>query len=186
MLDVALIVNNKRLDEVMVKDLGISREKRALGFAVAEVKAEQVVQNSEPDFLRTLTGKVPGVNIISSSGVPGSSSRITIRGNTSLLGSNEPLFIVDGVPYDNSQTDSENSLVHGASYSSCTADVDLNNITTINVLKGAAAALYGSRAAGGVIVITAKTGGATGTTVAGKPVVTGRGVVAQRLHTYFS
>ena len=129
------------------------------------------------------------MNIISSSGVPGSSSRITIRGNTSLLGSNEPLFIVDGVPYDNSQTDSENSLVHGASYSSRTADVNPNNITTINVLKGAAAALYGSRAAGGVIVITTKTdgaAGAAGTTVAGKPVVTGRGVVAQRLHTYFS
>ena len=189
MLDVALTVDNKRLDEVMVTALGISREKRALGFAVAEVKAAQVVQNSEPDFLRTLTDKVPGVNIISSSGVPGSSSRITIRGNTSLIGSNEPLFIVDGAPYDNSQTDSENSLVHGASYSSRTADVNPNNITTINVLKGAAAALYGSRAAGGVIVITTKTGGAAGaagTTVAGKPVVTGRGGVAQRLHTYFS
>ena len=159
-VDVVLAVDNKQLDEVMVTALGISREKRALGFAVAEVKAEQVVQKSEPDILRTLTGKVPGVNIISSSGVPGSSSRITIRGNTSLLGSNEPLFIVDGVPYDNSQTDSENSLVHGAGYSSRTADVDPNNIATINVLKGAAAAaLYGSRAAGGVIVITTKTGG---------------------------
>ncbi len=159
-VDVVLALDNKQLDEVMVTALGISREKRALGFAVAEVKAEQVVQKSEPDILRTLTGKVPGVNIISSSGVPGSSSRITIRGNTSLLGSNEPLFIVDGVPYDNSQTDSESSLVHGAGYSSRTADVDPNNIATINVLKGAAAAaLYGSRAAGGVIVITTKTGG---------------------------
>ena len=159
-MNVFMAVDNKQLDEVMVTALGISREKRALGFAVSEVKAEQVVQKSEPDILRTLTGKVPGVNIISSSGVPGSSSRITIRGNTSLLGSNEPLFIVDGVPYDNSQTDSENSLVHGAGYSSRTSDVDPNNIATINVLKGAAAAaLYGSRAAGGVIVITTKTGG---------------------------
>ena len=159
-VNISMSLDNKQLDEVMVTALGISREKRALGFAVSEVKAEQVVQKSEPDILRTLTGKVPGVNIISSSGVPGSSSRITIRGNTSLLGSNEPLFIVDGVPYDNSQTDSENSLVHGAGYSSRTSDVDPNNIATINVLKGAAAAaLYGSRAAGGVIVITTKTGG---------------------------
>ena len=159
-VDMSLVVDAKQLDEVVVTSLGIQREKRALGYAVSEVKADQVVQRSEPDILRTLTGKVPGVNITSASGVPGASSRITIRGNTSLLGNNQPLFIVDGVPYDNSQTDSENSLVRGAGYSSRTADIDPNNIATINVLKGAAAAaLYGSRAAGGVIVITTKTGG---------------------------
>ena len=158
-VDVALAVDAKQLDEVVVTSLGIQREKRALGYAVSEVKAEQVVQKSEPDILRTLAGKVPGVNITSSSGVPGASSRITIRGNTSLLGNNQPLFIVDGVPYDNSQTESENQLVRGAGYSSRTADIDPNNIASINVLKGAAAAaLYGSRAAGGVIVITTKTG----------------------------
>ncbi|MBF9220003.1 SusC/RagA family TonB-linked outer membrane protein [Hymenobacter ruricola] len=159
-LDVALAVDNKQLDEVTVTALGISREKRALGYAVSEIKSEQVVQKSEPDLLRTISGKVPGVNIISSNGVPGSSSRITIRGNTSFFGENQPLFVVDGVPYDNSQTESENAVVAGASYSSRTADVDPNNIASINVLKGAAAAaLYGSRAAGGVIVITTKTGG---------------------------
>ncbi|WP_071885869.1 SusC/RagA family TonB-linked outer membrane protein [Hymenobacter sedentarius] len=159
-VDVAMAVDTKQLDEVVVTSLGIQREKRALGYAVSEVKTEQVVQRSEPDILRTLTGKVPGVNITSSSGVPGASSRITIRGNTSLLGNNQPLFIVDGVPYDNSQTESENQLVRGAGYSSRTADIDPNNIASINVLKGAAAAaLYGSRAAGGVIVITTKTGG---------------------------
>ncbi|MFD2721612.1 SusC/RagA family TonB-linked outer membrane protein [Hymenobacter monticola] len=159
-LDVAMAVDNKQLDEVTVTALGISREKRALGYAVSEVKSEQVVQKSEPDLLRTLSGKVPGVNIISSSGVPGASSRITIRGNTSFYGENQPLFVVDGVPYDNSQTESDNPITNGASYSSRTADVDPNNIASINVLKGAAAAaLYGSRAAGGVIVITTKTGG---------------------------
>jgi TonB-linked SusC/RagA family outer membrane protein len=158
-IDMALAVDAKQLDEVVVTSLGIQREKRALGYAMSEVKAEQVVQKSEPDILRTLTGKVPGVNITSSSGLPGSSSRITIRGNTSLLGNNQPLFIVDGVPYDNSQTESENQLVRGAGYSSRTADIDPNNIATMQVLKGAAAAaLYGSRAAGGVIVITTKTG----------------------------
>ena len=158
-VDVAMDVDTKELNEVVVTALGVPREKRALGYAVSEVKADQVVQKSEPDVLRTLSGKVPGVNIISSSGVPGSSSRITIRGNTSLLGNNQPLFIVDGVPFDNSQTDSENQLVRGAGYSSRSADIDPNNIASINVLKGAAAAaLYGSRAAGGVIVITTKTG----------------------------
>ncbi|WP_310393256.1 SusC/RagA family TonB-linked outer membrane protein [Hymenobacter sp.] len=158
-VDVALVVDAKQLDEVVVTSLGIQREKRALGYAVSEVKAEQVVQKSEPDILRTLSGKVPGVNITSSSGVPGSSSRITIRGNTSLLGNNQPLFIVDGIPYDNSQTESENQLVRGAGYSSRTADIDPNNIASINVLKGAAAsALYGTRAAGGVVVITTRTG----------------------------
>ncbi|HEX8330175.1 MAG TPA: SusC/RagA family TonB-linked outer membrane protein [Hymenobacter sp.] len=158
-VDVSLAVDAKQLDEVVVTSLGIQREKRALGYAVSEVKAEQVVQKSEPDILRTLSGKVPGVNITSSSGLPGASSRITIRGNTSLLGNNQPLFIVDGVPYDNSQTESENQLVRGAGYSSRTADIDPNNIQSINVLKGAAAAaLYGSRAAGGVVVITTKTG----------------------------
>lgn len=162
-VDATMVVDAKQLDEVQVTALGIQREKRALGYAVSEVKAEQVVQKSEPDILRTLTGKVPGVNITSSSGVPGASSRITIRGNTSLLGNNQPLFIVDGVPYDNSQTESENQLVRGAGYSSRTADIDPNNIADIQVLKGAAAAaLYGSRAAGGVIVITTKTGSSQG------------------------
>ena len=159
-MDISLAVDNKQLDEVTVTALGISREKRALGFAVSEVKAEQIVQKSEPDLLRTLSGKVPGVNILSSSSVPGASSRITIRGNTSFYGENQPLFVVDGVPYDNSQIESDNPLANGASYSSRTSDVDPNNIASINVLKGAAAAaLYGSRAAGGVIVITTKTGG---------------------------
>ena len=158
-IDVALDVDSKQLNEVVVTALGVPREKRALGYATSEIKSEQVVQKSEPDILRAISGKVPGVQITSSSGIPGSSSRITIRGNTSLLGSNQPLFIVDGVPYDNSQTESENQLVRGAGYSSRTADVDPNNIADIQILKGAAAAaLYGSRAAGGVIVITTKTG----------------------------
>ncbi|GAA3946626.1 SusC/RagA family TonB-linked outer membrane protein [Hymenobacter algoricola] len=158
-IDISLAVDSKQLSEVVVTALGISREKRALGYAVAEIKSEQVVQKSEPDVLRTLQGKIPGVNIISSSGVPGSSARITIRGNTSLLGNNQPLFVVDGIPYDNRQTNSDNQLSGGAAYSSRTADIDPNNIASLTVLKGgAAAALYGSRAANGVIVITTKTG----------------------------
>ncbi|MDO7876635.1 SusC/RagA family TonB-linked outer membrane protein [Hymenobacter sp. ASUV-10] len=158
-IDAGLDVDTKQLNEVVVTALGVPREKRALGYATSEIKSDQVVQKSEPDVLRAISGKVPGVAITSSSGIPGSSSRITIRGNSSLLGNNQPLFVVDGVPYDNSQTDSESSLVRGAGYSSRTADIDPNNIADIQILKGAAAAaLYGSRAAGGVVVITTKTG----------------------------
>ncbi|RYU79929.1 SusC/RagA family TonB-linked outer membrane protein [Hymenobacter persicinus] len=158
-IDAALSIDSKQLNEVVVTALGISRETRALGYALSEIKSDQVVQKSEPDVLRTLQGKIPGVNIISSSGVPGSSARITIRGNTSLLGNNQPLFVVDGVPYDNRQTNSDNQLSGGAAYSSRTADIDPNNIESLNVLKGGSAtALYGSRAANGVIVITTKTG----------------------------
>ncbi|RSK24278.1 SusC/RagA family TonB-linked outer membrane protein [Hymenobacter metallilatus] len=158
-LDVTLAVNTEQLSEVIVTAAGIQREKRALGYAVSEIKNEQVVQKSEPDVLRTLQGKIPGVNITSASGVPGSSTRITIRGNSSLQRNNQPLFIVDGIPFNNDQLNSDNPLVRGAGYSNRAADLDPNNIESMNVLKGgAAAALYGSRGANGVIVITTKTG----------------------------
>lgn len=158
-INVGLAADTKQLSEVVVTALGIQRESRALGYAVAEVKSQQVVQKSEPDVLRTLQGKVAGVNIVGANGAPGSATRITIRGSSSLNGDNQPLFIVDGVPYDNQQTNSDNSLTRGSSYSNRAADIDPNNIESVNVLKGmAAAALYGNRAANGVIVITTKTG----------------------------
>lgn len=158
-INVGLATDSKQLSEVVVTALGIQRETRALGYAVSEVKSEQVVQKSEPDILRTLQGKVAGVNIVGANGAPGSATRITIRGNSSLNNNNQPLFVVDGVPYDNQQTNSDNSLTRGSAYSNRAADIDPNNIESINVLKGmAAAALYGNRAANGVIVITTKTG----------------------------
>ncbi|MCC3157291.1 SusC/RagA family TonB-linked outer membrane protein [Hymenobacter sp. 15J16-1T3B] len=158
-INIGLSADTKELSEVVVTALGIQREARAIGYATSEVKSEQVVQKSEPDVLRTLQGKVAGVNIIGSSGAPGSSTRIVIRGNTSLNNNNQPLFVVDGVPYDNSNTASDNTLVRGSSYSNRLADIDPNNIESINVLKGmAAAALYGNRGANGVILITTKTG----------------------------
>ena len=158
-INVALATDTKQLSEVVVTALGIERESRALGYAVTEIKSAQVVQKSEPDVLRNLQGKIPGVNIVGANGAPGSATRITIRGNTSLNGNNQPLFIVDGVPYDNQQTNSDNSLTRGSAYSNRAADIDPNNIESINVLKGlAAAALYGNRATNGVIVITTKTG----------------------------
>ena len=158
-VNVALATDVSQLSEVVVTALGIQRESRALGYAISEIKPEQVVQKSEPDVLRTLQGKIPGVNIGGSSGSPGSSTRITIRGNSSLLNNNEPLFVIDGVPFDNQQTNSVAALGNGGPGSNRAADIDPNNIESINVLKGiAASALYGSRAANGVIVITTRTG----------------------------
>lgn len=158
-INVGLAADTKQLSEVVVTALGIQRESRAIGYAVSEIQSQQVVQKSEPDVLRTLQGKVAGVNIVGSSGAPGSSTRIVIRGNTSLNGNNQPLFVVDGVPYNNDVTASDNTLVRGSSYSNRAADIDPNNIESINVLKGmAAAALYGNRGANGVILITTKTG----------------------------
>ncbi|GAB2965902.1 SusC/RagA family TonB-linked outer membrane protein [Hymenobacter coalescens] len=158
-INIGLSGDTKQLSEVVVTALGIQREARAVGYAVTEIQSAAVVQKSEPDVLRTLQGKVPGVNIIGSNGAPGSSTRLTIRGNTSLQGNNQPLYIVDGVPFNNSQSNSESQLVRGSAYSNRAVDIDPNNIESINVLKGmAAAALYGSRAANGVIVITTKTG----------------------------
>ena len=118
-------------------------------------------QVAEPDALRALQGKVPGLDISGSSGAPGSSTRITIRGNSSLLGNNQPLFVVDGIPFDNGSNRLFDGLSDGSAYGSRIADLDPNNIASITVLKGAAAAtLYGSRAANGVILITTKSGSA--------------------------
>lgn len=158
-VDVSLALDITQLSEVVVTAGGIQREAKALGYAVTSVSAEKIQGVGELDPLRALQGKVPGVNIMGSSGAPGSSTRITIRGNASLLGNNQPLFVVDGIPYNNDNNGLFNGLASGSAYSSRLADLDPNNIETINILKGgAAAALYGTRAANGVILITTKTG----------------------------
>lgn len=158
-LDVAMASDVRQLSEVVVTAVGIEREKKALGYSIENVEGEKVQQISEPDPLRALQGKVAGVNIIGSSGVPGSATRITIRGNSSFLGNNQPLFVVDGIPYNNNELETSNQLAGGGAYSSRIADLDPNNIASMTVLKGgAAAALYGVRAANGVVLITTKTG----------------------------
>src|SRR5690606_3536925 len=167
-VDVQMRSDVTQLGEVVVTAVGIERQKKALGYSVETVSGDQVQQVSEPDPLRALTGKVPGVNIISSSGAPGSSTRITIRGNSSLLNNNQPLFVVDGIPYNNDYVTTEGTntntggLTSGGAFSSRIADLDPNDIKSMTILKGAnAAALYGSRAANGVIVITTKSGSAS-------------------------
>jgi TonB-dependent SusC/RagA subfamily outer membrane receptor len=159
--DVNMSPDVQQLGEVVVTAAGIERSREALGYAVSQVGADKLTQISEVDPLRSLQGKIPGVNLTGSSGLPGSSTRITIRGNTSLTGANQPLIVVDGIPYDNSYTISatQSSLVGGSANSSRAVDIDPANIESVTILKGAsAAALYGTRAANGVILYTTKAG----------------------------
>jgi TonB-linked SusC/RagA family outer membrane protein len=148
------------LDEVVVTAIGIQRSAKSVGYSVSTVTPDQALSKSEPDMLKSLQGKVPGVDIRVGQGAPGSASKISIRGSSSFYGSNQPLIVVDGVPYSNDQvaTSSETTGTGGA-YSSGLSTLDPNNIETLTVLKGsAAAALYGSRASNGVLLITTKSG----------------------------
>ncbi|HEX5111417.1 MAG TPA: SusC/RagA family TonB-linked outer membrane protein [Saprospiraceae bacterium] len=149
------------LETAVVTALGISRDKKEIGYAVETVDGEKVQQKGEADVLRALQGKVAGVNIIGSSSQPGSATRLVIRGNTSFLGNNQALYVVDGIPYDGSTYGGSFQLTGGGAYGNRVADLDPNNIESITILKSAtAAALYGSRASRGVVVITTKTGSA--------------------------
>ncbi len=156
------------LEEVVVTALGIKREKQALGYAVTEVGEEQLEQRPEGDVARVLQGKASGVQITNQSGLSGSGTNVIIRGQTTFSSSNQALFIVDGVPFStdtNSQgrNGDRQDFVNGNNGSSRFLDLDPNNIESVNVLKGlAAATLYGSQGRNGVILITTK-GGATGT-----------------------
>lgn len=143
------------INEVVVTALGISREKKGLGYAVQEIKGDQLNVARETNFVNSLAGKVAGVNIVSG-GAVGSSSRITMRGESSLsLQSNQPLFVVDGVPMGNDGVSNTTS----ADYGNSSSEVNPADVESITVLKGpAASALYGSRAANGAIVIVTKSG----------------------------
>ncbi len=160
-IDIQMAQDITQLSEVVVTAQGIERNVKALGYSVANVTSDQVQQISEPDAVRSLQSKVPGVFIQGSSALPGASTRVTIRGNSSALGNNGPLFVVDGIPYASGQSSTGSQLANGAGYSSRISDLDPNTIESMTVLKGgAAAALYGSRAANGVVLITTK--GASG------------------------
>jgi TonB-linked SusC/RagA family outer membrane protein len=157
------------LNEVVVTALGISREKKSLGYAVQDVKGDMINNAETGNLLSAITSKVAGVNITSSAGVAGASSYITVRGQNSITGNNQPLFVVDGIPIDNSMNysgnpdDGVNNLGGGVAYSNRAIDLNPDDIETISVLKGGAAtALYGLRAGNGVVIITTKKGGSTG------------------------
>ena len=150
------------LDEVVVTALGISREKKSLGYSVQEVGGENISKTKESNFVNSLSGKISGVQIMQSNTM-GGSANVLIRGYKSLMNNNQALFVVDGVPIDNSITNTDLQVQAGGGYDygNAASDINPDDIESMSVLKGAAAtALYGSRAANGVIMITTKKGSA--------------------------
>ncbi|HCU20456.1 MAG TPA: SusC/RagA family TonB-linked outer membrane protein, partial [Bacteroidales bacterium] len=160
-IDVVLEQDLVRVDEVVVTALGIRRDAKALGYSVQSVGTEDLTRSGAINPVNSLGVKVAGVQVTNSTGAAGGSSFITIRGMSSITGNNQPLFIVDGIPIDNSQLNTETGTA-GVAYSNRAIDLNPSDIESMNVLKGGAAtALYGIRAANGVVIITTKKGGAT-------------------------
>jgi TonB-linked SusC/RagA family outer membrane protein len=152
-LSIVLASDTQALDEVVITALGISREKKSLGYAMQEVKSGELTQAGQMNVASSLTGKIAGVQITSQGGQVGASQNIVIRGNSS-FGKNEPLIVVDGVPVSN-----DNAVGATINLGSGLNDINPNDIESISVLKGGSAALYGMRAGNGVILITTKSGG---------------------------
>lgn len=159
------------LTEVVVTALGISRDKKALGYSVASISSDELTQGANPNLATAIQGKVAGVEVRPSSGMPGASAQILIRGSRFFDGDNTPLYVIDGMPVS-SGTDYAvgGNGVTGTDFSGRSIDIDPNDIATMSVLKGqAASALYGTRASNGVIMITTKSGKGL---AKGKPVIT--------------
>ncbi|MEO8112166.1 MAG: SusC/RagA family TonB-linked outer membrane protein, partial [Ginsengibacter sp.] len=163
---VTLEKSDNKLEEVVVTALGIKKEKRGLGYAVSDLSSTELMKNKNTNVVNSLVGKVPGVNVTQFSGSAGAGASITIRGgnSTSEGRQNQPLFVIDGIIYDNSTSVTGNTGTDGLSRSNTTysdriMDINPEDIESLSVLKGAAAAaLYGSRAADGVVIITTKQG----------------------------
>ncbi|OGX88773.1 hypothetical protein BEN47_08495 [Hymenobacter lapidarius] len=159
---IALAQDAKQLSEVVVTAFGREQEKKAVGFSVSEVKNQELTQARATNISNSLTAKVAGVRVQGASGMVGASSSIFIRGMTTFTGSNQPLFVVDGIPIDNGG--GGNALQNGVANSNRAIDINQDDVESISVLKGpAAAVLYGSRAASGAILITTKKGATLGT-----------------------
>ncbi|HNM26998.1 MAG TPA: TonB-dependent receptor plug domain-containing protein, partial [Saprospiraceae bacterium] len=146
------------IDEVVVTALGIRKESKKVGYSVSQVDGSSLTQARELNVANSLVGRVAGLNVTSTASGPGGSSRVTLRGNTSISGDNQPLYVINGVPMDNSNLGSA-GLWGGADFGDGISSINADDIENISVLKGAtAAALYGSRAKNGVILITTKSG----------------------------
>ncbi|GAA4113127.1 SusC/RagA family TonB-linked outer membrane protein [Aquimarina addita] len=159
-IDTQLTPSASQLDEVVVTALGISRDKKSLGYSTQEVDGDEVNTVKTSNFVNTLSGKASGVQIRRNTNL-GGSTNVVIRGNASLTGNNQALFVIDGVPIsnNNSNTRSQEQAGSGYDYGNAASDINPDDIESVNILKGAAAsALYGSRAANGVIIITTKKG----------------------------
>ncbi|MEJ1928790.1 SusC/RagA family TonB-linked outer membrane protein [Nostoc sp. NIES-2111] len=164
-INVQLVSATQEMKEVVVTAQGISRNKRAIGYSTQTVGGDQLVQSRETNVVNALNSKVAGVQIISSSGTPGASASMKIRGDNGFSGSSQPLFVVDGIQIDNAENASSQDqdgnvpFTQGVTNSNRAIDINPNDIESITVLKGpAAAALYGVRAGNGVVIITTKKG----------------------------
>ena len=162
-IDISMTESTAVLEEVVVTALGISQEKRGLGYAVQTVQGKEISDTQRPNFMASLQGRVAGLSVISTSGLPGSSTSIMLRGIGSISGNNQPLIVVDGLPVDNRVLDQHNLVSNGDNrnndYINRAADINPNDIESITVLKGPeAAALYGQGGASGAILITTKRG----------------------------
>ena len=158
-VDIVLKESAAELAEVVVTGLGIKKEKKALGYGVSTVGADQIAKRAESDVGRLLRGKATGVDITSTSGMAGSGTNIIIRGYSSITGSNQPLFVVDGVPFNTDTNSDQGARAGGSTASSRFLDIDPNNIEEINILKGlSATVLYGEAGRNGVILVTTKNG----------------------------
>jgi TonB-linked SusC/RagA family outer membrane protein len=162
-LNVSMEQDANLLDEIIITGLGISKKEKAIGYAVQKVSGKKINEAKEVNIVNSLQGRVAGVQIQGSASTLGGSSRITIRGSNSFLGNNQPLFVVDGVPINNSSySDSDQQSGFGGGsydYGNSASEIDPSSVASMSVLKGAAAtAIYGSRGANGVILITTKKG----------------------------
>lgn len=157
-VSISIAEDASQLDEVVVTALGIRKETKALGYSLTEVDAEEIATIKTPNAINSLQGKIAGVNISQNATGAAGSSRVVIRGSSSLSGENQPLYVVDGIPINNGNNGSA-GMWGGSDGGDGISSINPDDIQSISVLKGgAASALYGSRAAGGVIIVTTKTG----------------------------
>lgn len=156
-IDILMVVTARNLDEVVVTAFGVKRQQREIGYSTQRIEADLVIRSNPPNILNGMIGRAAGVQISQGDGIEGSSTRITIRGNNTLSGKNQPLIVVDNVPLEN--IPGQENVGRGVDWGNPIADINPLDIETYNVLKGgASSALYGSRGANGVILITTKRG----------------------------
>lgn len=183
-LDIELTPSLSALDDVVVTAFGIERESRALSYGVSEIDAESINRRQESDVVRSLSGKLPGVSITNTSGVSGTGTNFIIRGYTSITGSNQPLFVVDGVRFDGGDNSQSGFAVGGGSLTSPNRflDIDPKNIENVSVLRGLnATTLYGEQGRNGVVLITTKGGGVESSDQAGFEVTLEQGINAVQI-----
>lgn len=183
-VNVKLLSDTQDLDEVVVTAMGIKRDRKALGYAAQDLKSDDLNKSGTTSLANAIQGKLTGVDIRQSSGAPGASAQITIRGARSFDGNNQPLYVIDGMPINTAADFDTGNSVSGSNYADRSIDINPEDIETINVLKGqAASALYGIRASNGVIVITTKRGS---NQMKGRPQVTiSTNLSAQRVSRKF-